>query len=387
MMLDRTPISVATSAFAVEAGPRADPDWISGLPAMSVDDVTTFNRIYRRRGAIAGTLAGRPVTIETGWRSRHSAPIADPCVLEVTVDGEWGAVVLPLRLIDAIAAALPAVRSAADLKSEHAAIVLELVLTDALDALEAALGVRLSIVGVRHAPAREILSGRAGRSPGSSPGSPARRTESLGIVLTLGDLGPMSCELVLAPYHARRLAPLLDRLAGPPAAALDLDLPACLRVAAATLSIGGLRDLSPGDVVLVEQACGRDDTAVLVIAEHLVAPVKIGPDGCRLTAPLEVGRETTWEWSMEDNIDPGKTRRLEDAALDAIPVRVIFELGRVELPLEELAALAPGALVPLVRPLDEALDIVANGKRIGYGTLVRIGDSLGVRVTRLFEHA
>ena len=89
---------------------------------------------------------------------------------------------------------------------------------------------------------------------------------------------------------------------------------------------------------------------------------------------------------MENPVDPSKTSRLEDAALDAIPVRVIFELGRVDLPLKQLAALAPGSLVPLVRPLDEALDIVANGRRIGHGTIVRIGDSLGVRITRLFEH-
>jgi type III secretion protein Q len=366
-MLDPTPISVAD--LAIEAESPADADWLSSLPVIAADEVATLNAFYRRRGAISGTLADRPVTIETGWRSRQSAPIVDPCVLELVVDGERGELILPLRLVEAIAVVLSAARSATGLRSEHDAIVLELVLTDALDALEAAHGVRLSIVGLRQV--REHV----------------RRAESLGIVLTIEGLGAMPCELVLTPCHARRLAALLDRLAGPPAAGRDLDLPACLRVAAAALTIGALRDLSPGDVVLVEQACRPDDTAVLVIAEHLVAPVKIEPDGCRLTAPPAVGRETTWEWSMEDNIDPAKTRRLEDAALDAIPVRVIFELGRVELPLEELATLAPGALVPLVRPIDEALDIVANGKRIGYGTLVRIGDSLGVRITRLFEHA
>lgn len=369
MMLDPTTISVAASAFAIEAEPSADRDWLSCLPVIDADEVATLNAFYRRRGPITGALAGRPVTIETGWRPRRSGPIVDPCMLELAVDGERGELVLPLRLVEAVTSVPPTARSATGLRSEHAAIVLELVLTDALDALEAALGVRLSIVGVRHV--REQ----------------ARRADSLDVMLTMEGLGPTPCELVLAPGHARRLAALLDRLAGPPAVGRDLDLPACLRVAVATLTVGTLRGLSPGDVVLVEQACRPDDTAVLVIAEHVVAPVKIEPNGCRLTAPPEVGRETTWEWSMEDNIDPAKTRRLEDAALDAIPVRVIFELGRLELPLEELATLGPGALVPLVRPLDEPLDVVANGKRIGYGTLVRIGDSLGVRITRLFEHA
>ena len=59
------------------------------------------------------------------------------------------------------------------------------------------------------------------------------------------------------------------------------------------------------------------------------------------------------------------------------------KLGRVELSLGELQRLAPGALVPLARPLDEPLDIMANGRRLGRGTLVQIGESLGVRIVSL----
>lgn len=75
-----------------------------------------------------------------------------------------------------------------------------------------------------------------------------------------------------------------------------------------------------------------------------------------------------------------------DTDLDGLPVRLMFELGRVELSLGEIRRLAPGAVVPLARPRDEALDIVANGRRIGRGSIVAIGDSLGVRVTRLFDN-
>jgi len=41
---------------------------------------------------------------------------------------------------------------------------------------------------------------------------------------------------------------------------------------------------------------------------------------------------------------------------------------------------------PLARPLDDSVDILANGRRIGCGALVQIGDSIGVRVTRLFDN-
>ena len=74
---------------------------------------------------------------------------------------------------------------------------------------------------------------------------------------------------------------------------------------------------------------------------------------------------------------------LHDSDLDDLPVRLVFEVGRVELSLGELQRLAPGALVPLGRPPDEPLDIMANGRRLGRGTLVQIGESLGVRIVSI----
>ena len=75
-----------------------------------------------------------------------------------------------------------------------------------------------------------------------------------------------------------------------------------------------------------------------------------------------------------------------ESNLDDLPVKLVFELGRLDLSLREVRKLAPGAVVPLVRPIEESLDVIANGRRIGRGTLVQIGDSLGVRLTRLFEN-
>lgn len=73
----------------------------------------------------------------------------------------------------------------------------------------------------------------------------------------------------------------------------------------------------------------------------------------------------------------------EDIELDSLPVRVVFEMGRLEMSVGEVRQLAPGVMLPLAKPLEEILDIVVNGKRIGRGSLVRVGDGLGVRVTRL----
>ena len=71
--------------------------------------------------------------------------------------------------------------------------------------------------------------------------------------------------------------------------------------------------------------------------------------------------------------------------LDELPVRLVFEVGRADFTLGEIRRLAPGAVVPLVRPLSKALDVVANGKRIGSGTLIKVGDSIGVRITKVLD--
>jgi type III secretion protein Q len=195
-------------------------------------------------------------------------------------------------------------------------------------------------------------------------------------------LGSWSCQLHLPSRLAVELAHHLDLAAGleEPLPALPIAL--CLRVAAVTLTAAELRGLSAGDVVLVDAHC-PDGSAMAVLGEHWLAPVALGDSGARLTAAPIPGRGSQWEWIMEKQRDAAKGAAPDAADLDALPVQVVVELGRLELELAEVRRLAPGAVLPLTRPLDEALDIIANGRRIGRGTLVRIGDSTGVRITRL----
>jgi type III secretion protein Q len=141
--------------------------------------------------------------------------------------------------------------------------------------------------------------------------------------------------------------------------------------------------LALDDVTLADLQCQPDNAAVAVIAEHLVIPVELSPAGIVVTARPLRGRGSSWEWSMGNPTEFSGPTGLHDADLDDLPVRLVFEVGRVELSLGELERLAPGALVPLARPLDEPLDIMANGRRLGRGTLVRIGESLGVRIVSL----
>jgi type III secretion protein Q len=137
------------------------------------------------------------------------------------------------------------------------------------------------------------------------------------------------------------------------------------------------------DVVLADLEYQPDNAATAVIVEHLVTPVESSPAGIVVTARPLRGRGSSWEWSMGNPTEFSGPAGLHDSDLDDLPVRLVFEAGRVELSLGELQRLAPGALVPLGRPLDEPLDIMANGRRLGRGTLVQIGESLGVRIVSI----
>ena len=71
------------------------------------------------------------------------------------------------------------------------------------------------------------------------------------------------------------------------------------------------------------------------------------------------------------------------ASIDELPVHLVFELGRTEVAVSDLESLGAGYVFDLNKPLGQSVDILANGRRIGAGELVRIGESIGVRVTRL----
>jgi type III secretion protein Q len=336
-------------------------------PLVASSHVHVLNAFYRRRRPFSVTIGDRKATIASAWppADRH----APACrYVTLTIDGEKGGLLLPRSLLDILITGVDPDLSLDRLRPEYAAIVVEYALTETLDAIEASFGWKLALISI-----------------GPPLDTPEKdEPPTLSFVLAIEGLGASTCDLRLPLSQAIKVAPYLDRHAGIEQACLDLPVVACLRVAAATLTFEETRSLSPGDVVLVDAHCRPNGTALAVIAGHLVAPVELTPAGGRLAIAPMRGRGTPWEWSMEDNAqDAAKSSAPEAFDLDDLPVRLVFEVGRVELVLSEVRQLAPGTLLPLARPLDDAVDIVANGRRIGHGTIVSIGDSVGVRVTRL----
>lgn len=120
------------------------------------------------------------------------------------------------------------------------------------------------------------------------------------------------------------------------------------------------------------------------------------PERCRLRAgKLRVeAQKMNEEWKVSTMSDDPETT-LTDAASDMppateigdIPVSLAFTIAKGELPLAEIAALAPGGVFPLSLPeIGPGLEVelTVNGRQIGTGHLITIDGQPAVRIASLF---
>lgn len=81
-----------------------------------------------------------------------------------------------------------------------------------------------------------------------------------------------------------------------------------------------------------------------------------------------------------DTSDPNVRR-----FVDHVHVDVEVLLGAARLTIAEMTALTEGSVVEVDRLISEAVDIRVNGRVIGRGEIVTVGDKFGVRVTQIGE--
>ncbi len=65
---------------------------------------------------------------------------------------------------------------------------------------------------------------------------------------------------------------------------------------------------------------------------------------------------------------------------DEIPINLVVEVGRFQITVQKLMELQPGNLLELDVKPENGVDLVINGKCVGKGELLRIGETLGVRI-------
>jgi flagellar motor switch protein FliN/FliY len=64
-----------------------------------------------------------------------------------------------------------------------------------------------------------------------------------------------------------------------------------------------------------------------------------------------------------------------------VPVEVEVELGRRIMSIAQILELGPDSVIRMARSAGDNMDILVGGSLIGYGEIVIIEDSVGVRIT------
>jgi len=224
----------------------------------------------------------------------------------------------------------------------------------------------------------------------------AKRRDHVGLSnldLTLsvnGSVDPYPASIYGSPSILGMLASAWERSEPVSSAALAPSFLFAARVAVSTVSRAGLRGLATGDALLFDRVA-PDGGIVLCIGEHLSTIGQITETGLvtvgdvfSSNSPYLLG-----EFLMSDSdfdTDNGAAA-LDDASIGSLPVRLVFEIGRREMTLDELRDVSVGTPIALDKPASAVVEILANGRRVGAGEMVLIGDQLGVRITRLNGNA
>lgn len=62
---------------------------------------------------------------------------------------------------------------------------------------------------------------------------------------------------------------------------------------------------------------------------------------------------------------------------------VTIEFGRTSMSIQDILSLGAGALVPLNRHVGDPVDIYVSDRRLAEGEVVVLGDTFGIRVTKI----
>jgi flagellar motor switch protein FliN len=71
----------------------------------------------------------------------------------------------------------------------------------------------------------------------------------------------------------------------------------------------------------------------------------------------------------------------EVAPIQDVPIEISVELDRRMLRIRDILELQPGSVVEMPRSAGENIDIYIGGKLVGFGEIVIIENTMGVRIT------
>nr|WP_314576611.1 type III secretion system cytoplasmic ring protein SctQ [uncultured Pseudomonas sp.] len=344
------------TAQASETRPCSSDIW-SGLHPYDPMWLTLHTRLHRQRQRWSGQCAGQTISVGVAAGDTRQ-PVASQLEVQLALGTNSLVLQLPAQLLDHL--------GLADITPEEWAgtcgsMLLECALLSIIEPLEKRLEQTVQVLAIRVETA--------------ATSTPSDYALSLILDVRLAPGAPSwAVPLHLDPQVASLLADLLDHHTVPAHHSLaDLRMPLSVIQGEVPLSVAELRSLRPGDMLVL--ADGQQTPLLLRLDTHLQGRVRINGNTLTLLETPCALNPLKEHCMTDSNLEPSL-----DALIDELPLKVQCQVGSVELSLAQLRALGPGSVMPLAPQVHVGVSLMVNGRCIGQGQLVKIGDGLGVRL-------
>ena len=173
----------------------------------------------------------------------------------------------------------------------------------------------------------------------------------------------------------------------------DIPFWATLEKGHTRLPFAELKTLEAGDIVFLDQHI-NDDQVIVRINQRTAFLGEIADTGVSILQRHQTMDEYEHEQALadaEDGHEQEEPSEMSPADADVsvdlhdLPVTLMFEVGQQQLTLAELQGIQAGYIFELDRPVQQPVNIRANGKLIGRCELVQIENRLGARITHLHD--
>ncbi len=173
-----------------------------------------------------------------------------------------------------------------------------------------------------------------------------------------------------------------------PEMANTLELIVHLEAGEATMTRQDLTQIKQGDFLILDSCSvvpGQDGGQVTLTTKNV--PLFRGVLQRDKIKILEYPLFQKVEPAMDIDDDLDAVTQSEETSpvekMGNIPISLKIEVGQVRMTLAKLMELQPGSTLELNVDPEEGVDLVVNGKCIGKGELLRLGETLGVRIVEI----
>ena len=245
-----------------------------------------------------------------------------------------------------------------------AALVLEHLMTPALEALEATYGTRIELLTVRRAEPNPAAAGSVTRLQVTADLWPTAVCVEMQAHNDNGDA-------ILRQIFARLLGP-------PPEPPLHLTTQVQLFSPDFHITLAEVQALTPGDALLLDDRWVPTHEAHFGIAGHFTAPAAWRGNRLHLTGAPRPPKAKDTDPMIATETDTETVFAIED-----LPVTLTLELDRIDLPFSAIAGLKAGSVLPFGTPMPETVRVLVNGRPFATAGLVQIDGQLGIRITAM----